>query len=111
MSRCFSEQVDASRKNQFVMPGLIMLTFVMFYAIPFACYCASKAVQSGDQPLIEANAKLAMKFGMLLDPIIYVLLVRRYRNVIAHRFISSCKRRDDVHNREPTVSTVNSCSR
>ena len=78
-------------KKQYLVPGLIILTFLLLYHIPYPIYIMTPNTSETYEEeyayfiRFEVCEKLQM-LGLVVDPIIYVLLSKHYRDSIMNIF-------------------------
>ena len=73
-------------KKQFLVPGIIILTFVLFYIIPYTLYHAmwdgTASTKSDEQMIHLYVSDSIMLLGLLADPLTYIFLTKHYRDMI-----------------------------
>ena len=73
-------------KNDFITPGLIILTYIVLYGIPTLIIRNVGAQYMGQKSktIIRDVCKFIMSLGLCVDPILYVLLTKTYRERIVN---------------------------
>lgn len=83
-------------KKQFLVPGVIILTFLVFYVIPYSV----QRVILRNRPGVRAGVCQVMQmFGLIIDPIIYIFLTKHYRTLI-YTWCLSCLKCQPCRGRE-----------
>jgi hypothetical protein len=87
-------------KKEFLVPGLIILTLILFYAIPYPIYQLTpfnprtlKEWQT--QYIRDRVCEILQVFGLVIDPIIYVFLTKHYRDIIMKKCVT-CRRSNEA---------------
>lgn len=104
-----SQQISASNPGrntastkQFLVPGLIILSFLLFYSLPLTIFYTSWNHRvTNYEEYISLNKKLIyshaiMLFGLIADPLIYIFLNEKYRSVLKDSFLhcTCCKQNE-----------------
>lgn len=76
-SGSFHQKVNI--KKQFLVPGIIIGTFLGFYMVPFAVNFRYVLTQPAKIDLRFRLWHMAICFGMLADPITYIFFCKQYR--------------------------------
>ena len=74
--------------KQYLVPGLIILTFALLYVIPFAVqrFTTNKNVGTTTSLIRKEVCRLIQMLGLVSDPLIYVFISKHYRSVIQKTF-------------------------
>lgn len=74
-----STTYQEERRKQFLVPGVIIGTFLVFFMIPFAVNYQHTIITSSNSSLRSRLHCISICFGMLTDPITYIFLCKHYR--------------------------------
>lgn len=103
---------DIDSPKQFLVPGIITVTFLFFYQIPLTVYRSAwityeasptwQIWQNADRK--EVICRLFMVFGLVAHPLTYILFSKKYRNAIM-TFCKKCClcKKDEVERSDNTV--------
>lgn len=85
-----------STKKRFVVPGIIILTFLSLYCLPYSIFnlWLKRRIDDHESYVTQYNIVMTiMYFGLVTDPLTYIFLTKHYRNVLAKlsRNICVCK--------------------
>lgn len=76
-------------KKYYMVPGLIMLTYFLFYAIPFLIvrfWINERALSKADV-VLSATLNIVMDLGIISDVLVFILLTPHYRELLHRRFL------------------------
>ena len=68
-------------KKQFLVPGLIILSFILFYAVPLPIMATTGFQHVSKRVLLH----LLPGVGLAIDPLIYLMLTKSYRDAILQK--------------------------
>lgn len=87
-----------SYSKQFLVPGIIVLTYVLFYNIPFVIQELSLYPGAFDETEVEfirrfIGQKVCLSLqllGLVLDPLTYIFMTKHYRDIIWLHIVRRC---------------------
>ena len=85
--------------KQYLVPGLIILTFILLYLIPYPLqrtYFKSLSPKQNDMK--ETICELLTQLGLIVDPIIFVLFTKHYRESLVKVIVKRKQRREVAPN-------------
>lgn len=82
-----TRNASTNNSKQYSVPGLIILTFVVFYLIPFPF---RRLLETDDEVMIREICRILQDIGCFVDPLIFVLLTSHYRKIIFKCFNCYC---------------------
>lgn len=87
--------VEGKVKRQFLVPAIILITFIFLYGIPSLIIHFSESFdqnndyeKSGDIKILVCL--LLQRIGLAADPFVYILFSKHYRGVLVKWFPTSC---------------------
>ena len=78
-------------KNDFMTPGLIVLTYIVLYGIPpfIIRFGGVNDIEQKSKTIMINVSKFIQTVGLCIDPILYVLLTKTYRERFANMLLRS----------------------
>ena len=76
-------------RKEFLVPGLIISTYILLYFVPLL----TEWLFNGGEVVFKEVLRLLVKSGLGGDPMIYVFLTKRYRDIIINDVFCGCCRR------------------
>lgn len=111
--RVLLQRVSAQhRYREFFIPGLLILTFILSYAIPYPLqrFASNRSDTMVRIHLTTTNIRacqILMTFGLILDPLTYIFLSKRYKKSLLKLFIKLMERGRRLDNEESNVVSLN----
>ena len=84
-------------KRRFIVPCLIIGTFILLYAVPFVVwniFIRTVDITKGSLLLTEC-LNIIISIGFICDPLIYIIRVKHYRELVIQKLFS-CRTRNRV---------------
>ena len=93
----FHHHKKKTSKKEFLVTGIIMVEFILFYCIPYPI-----SIYNKESRLCHEVFKVLFYFGLAIDPVIYIFLTKHYRDIyVCHKY---CKyARNDEENKRLNI--------